>query len=132
MSSGFGPGFQGARSGFYRIEYAALSAAIFAYVVWRSLYLGGIDWIQFVFWFLFPDLVAFIPIGLSSKRREWPSWGVSLYNLSHTILVSGAVLAVLWVLFGVAYWPLFGWLAHITVDRTSGYGLRARPGGNQT
>jgi hypothetical protein len=127
VSTGFGPGFQDARSRLYRVEYAAIGIAIVAYLLWRSIYIGGINWLQVVFWFLFPDLVVFIPIGLSSKRREWPSWGTDLYNLFHTTLVSVAAFAGLWVLLGVAYWPLFGWLGHIAIDRTVGYGLRARP-----
>jgi hypothetical protein len=79
---GFGPGFQDARSKLYRAEYAAATLALLAYLIYRSLYLGGLDWASMVFWIFFPDLVAFIPIGLSSKRKEWPSWGSYLYNTS--------------------------------------------------
>jgi len=125
MSSGFGPGFQDARSGLYRTEYLAVSFTIFGYLLWRSLYVGGVDWLQVIFWVAFPDLVSFLAIGLSSKRREWPSWGPSVYNSFHTILVWGAAFAASWVASGAIYWPLFGWLGHITVDRASGYALRA-------
>ena len=125
MSSGFGPGFQEAGSRLYRAEYAAVSVAIVGYLVWRSVYLGGIDWLQVIFWVILPDLIPFIPIGASSNRREWPSWGPNLYNLSHTILVWGAAFAASSALLGVVYWPILGWLGHITVDRTVGYGLRA-------
>jgi len=125
MSSGFGPGFQDARSVLYRTEYFAISFVIFGYLLWRSLYVGGVDWLQVIFWVVFPDLVSFIAIGLSSRRREWPSWGPSVYNSFHTILVWGAAFGVSWAAFGVVYWPLFGWLGHITVDRASGYALRA-------
>jgi|GEM_PF-2484386 len=125
LSQGFGPGFQDARSRLYRVEYAALSISIFAYLTWRSIYLGGVDWLQLVFWVVFPDLISFVAIGASSKRREWPSWGPNLYNAFHTILIWGAVFVVVWAMLGVAYWPLFGWLGHITVDRALGYGLRS-------
>jgi len=124
--SGFGPGFQEAGSKLYRAECAAATVAILAYLVYRSLYLGGLDWLSTAFWILFPDLIAFIPIGLSSKRREWPGWGSHLYNVSHTLLAWGAVFASLWLVLGTAYWPVLGWLGHITVDRAVGYGLRAR------
>jgi Domain of unknown function (DUF4260) len=127
LSSQFGPGFQVATSRLYRTEYAAASAAIIGYLIWRTYYLGGIDWLQVIFWAAFPDLASFIPIGVSSKRREWPSWGATLYNVFHTLLVWGTVFAALWAATGTVYWPLFGWLGHITVDRASGYGLRARP-----
>jgi len=125
MSSGFGPGFQDARSVLYRTEYSVISFTIFGYLLWRSLYVGGVDWLQVIFWVAFPDLVSFLAIGLSSKRREWPSWGSSVYNSFHTILVWGAAFAASWVASGAIYWPLFGWLGHITVDRASGYALRA-------
>lgn len=127
MSSQFGPGFQDATSRLYRVEYAAVTIAIIGYLIWRAFNLGGIDWLQVAFWAAFPDLAAFIPIGLSSKRREWPSWGATLYNTFHTILAWGVVFLGLWAALGGVYWPLFGWLGHITADRASGYALRARP-----
>ena len=101
--------------------------AIIAYLLWGTPHLSTLDWLQLVFWFLFPDLASFIPIGLSQNRRNWPSWGASLYDVFHTILVWGAVFVATWLASGVIYWPLAGWILHITVDRTSGYGLRARP-----
>ena len=127
MSGGFGPSFQDARSVLYRSEYAAISAAILASLVWKSVYSGGVDWLQVAFWAVFPDLVAFVGIGLSSKRIEWPSWGSNLYNLFHTILLWGACFAVCWVVLGAVYWPLIGWLGHIAIDRAAGYALRAPP-----
>jgi len=123
--AGFGPGFQSAGSKLYRAEYAAVTAAILAYLVYRSLHLGGLDWLSTVFWILFPDLAAFIPIGLSSKRREWPAWGSYLYDVSHTLLVWGLAFAASWLFLGAPYWPILGWLGHITADRASGYGLRS-------
>jgi hypothetical protein len=122
---GFGPGFQDARSKLYRAEYASATLVLLAYLIYRSLYLGGLDWASTLFWIFFPDLVAFIPIGLSSRRKEWPSWGSYLYNTFHTLLVWGLAFAVLWLVFGAAYWPIFGWLGHITADRAVGYGLRS-------
>jgi hypothetical protein len=71
----FGPEFMSAGSRLYRAEYGAVSIAIVAYLVWRGVFLGGVGIFATVFWALFPDLVAFIPIGLSPKRREWPRWG---------------------------------------------------------
>ena len=123
----FGPGFQDAKSKLYRAENAAVTAAILAYLIYRWLYLGGLDWASTVFWVLFPDLVAFIPIGLSSKRKEWPAWGSYLYNVFHTLLVWGLAFSALWF-FGITYWPIFGWLGHITADRAAGYGLRSSTG----
>ncbi|TLY05708.1 MAG: hypothetical protein E6K95_01145 [Thaumarchaeota archaeon] len=94
---GFGPGFQDARSTLHRAEYAAVTLALIGYLIWRSLYLGGLDWLQTIFWAFFPDLAAFIPIGASSKRRDWPSWGSNLYHLFHRVLVWGLAFAASWV-----------------------------------
>jgi|SRR5450759_576941 hypothetical protein len=121
----FGPGFQEASSKLYKAEYAAVTAAILAYLVYRWLYLGGLDWASTVFWIVFPDLSAFIPIGLSSKRKEWPAWGSYLYNISHTVLAWGLASVAVWFVLGTPYWPILGWLGHITADRAVGYGLRS-------
>jgi hypothetical protein len=126
---GFGPGFQAAGSRLYRAEYAAVTLAILAYLIYRWLYLGGLDWGQTVFWILFPDLAAFVPIGISSKRKEWPAWGSYLYNVVHTVLTWGLAFGVLWLVLGTPYWPVFGWLGHITADRAVGYGLRSNERG---
>jgi len=122
---GFGPDFQAAGSRLYRAEYAAATVAILAYLVYRWLRLGGLDWPSTVFWMLLPDLVAFIPIGLSSKRKEWPGWGSYLYDVSHTFLVCGLAFGVLSLALGAPYWPILGWVGHITADRAVGYGLRS-------
>jgi hypothetical protein len=121
----FGPGFQASGSKLYRAEYAAATGAILVYLFYRWLYLGGLNWPSTIFWVVFPDLVAFIPIGLSSKRREWPQWGSYLYNVSHTVLTWGLAFAVLSFALGAPYWPILGWLGHVTADRAVGYGLRA-------
>jgi hypothetical protein len=122
---GFGPGFQSAGSRLYRAEYAAATVAIVAYLLYRWLHLGGLDWPSTVFWMVFPDLVAFIPIGLSSRGKDWPPWGSYLYNTPHTVLVWGLVSGALWFALGAPYWPILGWLGHITADRAFGYGLRS-------
>jgi len=122
---GFGPGFQAAGSRLYRLEYAAATAAILGYLVYKWLHLGGLDWPSTVIWILFPDLVAFIPIGLSSKRREWPSWGSYLYDTFHSAVVWGLAFGAFWLLLGSPYWPILGWLGHISADRAVGYGLRS-------
>jgi len=126
LSGGFGPGFQQVGSRIYRVEYAAASVAILSYMVWRTFYGGGLEWLQVIFWAAFPDLAAFIPIAASSERRRWPSWGANLYNVFHTLLVWGAVFAGIWLAAGVVYLPLLGWLLHITTDRSAGYYLRAK------
>lgn len=79
---------------------------------------------QTVGWILFPDIIAFIPIGISSSRQTWPRWGGYLYNTVHNLLIWGLVFASAWIFLHTPYWPLFGWLGHITADRALGFGLR--------
>jgi uncharacterized protein DUF4260 len=123
--SGIGPGFQAAGSKLYRAEYAAATLAILGYLISKWLYMGGLDWSATIFWILFPDIAAFIPIGLSSKRKEWPAWGSYLYDVFHTALVWGLTFGAFWLLTGSPYWPILGWLGHISADRALGYGLRS-------
>lgn len=127
VKKGFGPDFSEVRSRLYRAEYAAISVAILGYLVWRGLFAGGVSVLQTIFWAVFADLVAFIPIGLSSKRQEWPNWGAYLYDAVHNVITWGLVFMVVWIIFQAPSWPMFGWLGHITVDRTVGYGLRKLP-----
>jgi hypothetical protein len=107
-----------------------ISLAIIAYLV--SIYRSGIGWIDLVtllFFGALPDLVSFIPIGLTSSNNSegaWPSWGASLYNLFHTILIWTLVFAIAWILLRAPYLPLFAWLLHITIDRWVGYTLRSK------
>jgi hypothetical protein len=123
--SQFSPDFQGARSRLYRSEYAVITVAILAFLVWRYLYAGGgINILEIVFWAIFPDLAAFIPIGVASKKGVWPAWGASLYDFFHTILVWTAIFAVTWIILKTPHWELLGWLGHISTDRAVGYGLR--------
>ena len=65
--SRFGPGFADARAKLYRAEYALVTISIVTYLVWRSMNVGVLDWLQVVFLVAFPDLASFIPIGGSSK-----------------------------------------------------------------
>lgn len=124
----FGPDFQAAGSRLYRAEYGVLTVAILGYLIWRAQIIGGVDILQTVGWILFPDVVAFLPIGISSREEEWPRWGAYLYDTLHTILLWGLLFAASWLLLQTPYWPLFGWLGHITGDRALGYGLRETVG----
>ncbi len=120
-----GPGFQGAKSRLYRAEYALITIAIIVFLVWRYLYASGtLNILEFILWIIFPDLAAFIPIGVASKKGVWPNWGASLYNFFHTILVWTAIFAVTWIILRTPHWELLGWLGHITTDRAVGYALR--------
>ena len=123
----FGPGFQSSTSKLFRAEYALISFVIIAYLVYN--YWTGIGWLDIlalIFFGALPDIGTFIPIGVASSKKKgaWPSWGSSVYNTFHTILLWALVFALFWFVFRSPYLPLFGWLLHITVDRSVGYSLR--------
>jgi hypothetical protein len=121
----FGPGFQDARSILYRSEYAVITIAILVSLAWYELYGSGhLNILEIVFWAIFPDLAAFIPIGLASRKGDWPDWGSYVYDLFHTILLWIAIFVLTWILLKTPHWELLGWLGHITADRAVGYGLR--------
>jgi hypothetical protein len=123
----FGPEFQKSDSRLYRAEYAVVSLAIIAYLIWRAFFAGGLDVIQTIFWVLFPDLIAFIPMAFSPRRRKWPTWGVYLYDAVHNVIAWGIAFSAIWLIARSPDWALFGWLGHITIDRSLGYGLRVLP-----
>jgi hypothetical protein len=125
--SKFGPPFAGAQSRLYRSEYALISLAILTVLGWRYVQTPSLFFVlEIVFWAILPDIAAFIPIGLSSKKTAWPSWGADLYNTFHSILTWALIFGVTYLLFKTPRWELLGWLGHITVDRAVGYGLRER------
>jgi hypothetical protein len=53
-------------------------------------------------------------------------WGPPLYNVMHSLATWAAAFVLLWALTGAINWPVLGWAAHITLDRSVGYHLRAR------
>jgi hypothetical protein len=126
----WGPGFLGTDHWIYRLEYAVgFIAILWILVDWRWLIerdLPATAIALMVFWFVWPDLGAFVPIGLASRGgRAWPRWGPGLYNLFHSGLTWAAVFVLWSVATGSIAWPLLGWAAHIALDRASGLTLRA-------
>ncbi|HZY91851.1 MAG TPA: hypothetical protein VFG07_03630 [Thermoplasmata archaeon] len=126
----WGPGFLRFTHALYRVEYTVGFVAIFAVLFGWQWYSGrSISWPllgQSLFWFLWPDLVAFVPIGLAQRGgRPWPRWGPALYDSVHTFLSWAGVFVIWSVVAGAIAWPLLGWAAHIAMDRGAGYYLRA-------
>ena len=131
----WGPGFVPLGSWPYRLEYGVATVAILVVVFgWRMLVLHDLpltDVLLFVGFFLLPDIVAFVPIGLSRPPAgQWPVWGPPLYNAFHSLLAWAAIFVVAWALTGTIVWAMLGWAAHITMDRAAGYHLRARQNGS--
>ena len=125
----FGPGFQNIDSRLYRLEYAALLLVILGYTIFYALQSGAnptVFWLSVIFWAILPDLASFVPIGLRTSRatKEWPSWGATVYNMFHNMIVWGILFGVSGLLLRSWYIPLLGWLGHICADRAVGYYLR--------
>jgi hypothetical protein len=126
----WGPGFLRLNSWVYRAEYAVGTVAIVILLFgWRWFLLHDFPWpslVLTVFWAIWPDLAAFVPIGIASRgSREWPPWGPTLYNSVHNFLVWGVVFVVWSLASGQIVWPLLAWAGHITADRAAGFYLRA-------
>ncbi len=130
----WGPAFLRLGSLPYRLEYTVATIAVFGIVFgWRLAILHDLDLEDtglFIFWFLWPDLLAFLPIGVAMRgRTTWPRWGPTLYNVPHSLLTWAAVFLTWSALSGAVIWPLLGWAGHITMDRAVGYHLRAKTSG---
>lgn len=125
-----GPGFVRLGSWPYRLEYAVATVVILLLLVgWRLAVLHALGPTEAglsIFWFVWPDLVAFVPIGIAARSdRSWPRWGAAVYNVPHSLLTWAAVFGVWSALAHSVVWPLLGWAGHITMDRAVGYQLRA-------
>jgi hypothetical protein len=108
------------------VAAAALLVILFG---WRLLVVRDLNAPLAVFWIVWPDLGAFLPIGIASRGgRAWPRWGSPLYNALHTFLVWAPVFVLWSVLEGSIAWPLLGWAGHICADRAAGYYLRSGRG----
>jgi len=125
----WGPEFLRLNSWPYRLEYAVATASIllllFVWRLWILRSLSSVDLLLVLFWAAWPDVLAFVPIGLQARRsRTWPKWGPALYNAGHSLLVWAAVFGLWSVLERAVPWPLLAWAGHITADRAVGYHLR--------
>lgn len=112
----------------HHAEYAALSALLVALAIWQRDVLN-----PWLFWplVLAPDLLGYVPasfMGAAPEKGALPPRGVWLYNLWHTYTIPLALGAALTVAAGAVPWWLLGWLIHITLDRSLGFGLRAVDG----
>lgn len=79
-----------------------------------------------------PDLFGLVPamlIGRAPAKGWLPPRGVAVYNVWHTFTVPILAWVVALLLLPLDPWPLLGWLLHVSLDRTIGYGLRGPDGG---
>ncbi|MFZ2523368.1 MAG: DUF4260 domain-containing protein [Minisyncoccia bacterium] len=101
------------------------AAAFFIATVW-AYYLIGASWWLFLILLLVPDLFM---VGYAKNSKL----GALLYNIGHTYTVPVALLGV-YVFFNVTVLLPISiiWLAHISMDRMLGYGLKLETGFKHT
>ena len=96
-----------------RLEELALLAA--AIVLYQHLHFS---WVLFAILFFAPDLFM---VGFLANVRL----GAALYNLGHFLFLPIALFAIGWMLPNpTASAIALIWIAHITLDRLLGYGLK--------
>ncbi len=81
-------------------------------------FLWGGNWWLFALFAILPDVSFLAYIGYDGTTR-WPSM---VYNTLHTYAIPILLLIMFW-----SFQPVFllGWVAHIALDRLSGYGFKS-------
>lgn len=96
-----------------RLEFAALAIGSIALFIW-----SGQSWLLFAVLILAPDLSMIFYLG-------GPGIGAIAYNLAHTLLLPAALMLWAWLSDDRLLWGLAAIsLAHISIDRVLGYGLK--------
>lgn len=127
------PGFLRQDSIIYKVEMLLVTVLLFSIFYWRLFVVKDIRIYSLIFWIIWPDLAAFIPIGIATRSsKPWPDWGPGLYNFFHTLIVAIPVVSVWSLIVGSTQWAMMGWLAHITFDRSLGFYLRAKVGNGRS
>ncbi|MBX4197751.1 DUF4260 domain-containing protein [Candidatus Parcubacteria bacterium] len=97
-------------------------------------YLYGFSWIWFAILFFAPD------ISMLGYLKN-PRFGALIYNAAHFYLIPIIILIISWYIFGYTTWLVVTdftwqlsliWIAHISLDRTLGYGLKLSTGFKDT
>ncbi|MGC4955822.1 DUF4260 family protein [Actinomadura citrea] len=127
---------RGKVSGIRTVRRAAWSAgALFwtAFAVLEGVNHGWLAAVLAVAFFIAPDLtfLAGLRDAATTERGRLSPRAVPYYNAAHRALVPFALMVV-YTVTPVTWAPLFaglcGWMAHISVDRACGYGLRTKEG----
>jgi hypothetical protein len=110
-----------------QLAYGALAAALLAVSV--VLVAGGDGLWQFFAFGAAPDLALFVGIGSGLEKGQLHPRAVPLYNAVHRFPIPVALAAVAVAALPAGYLVgALAWGLHIAIDRTVGYGLRARDG----
>jgi hypothetical protein len=89
-----------------------------------------VGWWPVVVFAIAPDLSFIAGFGQSAAPGQLPKKAVPVYNLVHRPLLPIAMMATASVGLVGGWWLAAGlsWLAHIAVDRVTGFGLRKKDG----
>ncbi|MDL4821508.1 DUF4260 family protein [Actinomadura opuntiae] len=104
-----------------------------AFAVLEGVNHGWLAALLAVAFFVAPDLtfLAGARDAHTVERGQLPARAVPYYNTAHRALIPLALMA-LYTVAPITWAPIFaglcGWLAHISVDRAAGYGLRTKDG----
>lgn len=85
-------------------------------------------WLMLIVGAIAPDLALLAGMGPGLERGQIHPRGVPFYNAVHRFWAPAVLVAV--SLFLAPYWTAFGlaWIAHISFDRSLGFGLRSPEG----
>ncbi|GAA2152240.1 DUF4260 family protein [Actinomadura napierensis] len=116
-----------------RVAWAANALFWSAFAVIEGLNHGWLAALVAVAFFIAPDLtfLAGARDAHTVERGQLPARAVPYYNTAHRALIPLALMA-LYTVSPITWAPIFaglcGWLAHISIDRAAGYGLRTKDG----
>lgn len=116
-----------------RVTWALFAAFLGAFAGFEVANHGPAALAAVIVSFLAPDLTFAIGAkdAKAPHRRQLQSRAVRAYNLMHTPWLPLSVL-VLYTVAPIEWVPMFaaglGWLAHISLDRAFGHGLRIKEG----
>jgi hypothetical protein len=101
---------------FVRIEHLAVLAVA---IVLGLTHLRDIDWLRFIAAFVAIDLIGYLPGALAARRRPDRIAPVfhHLYNVTHSYLTLGLVLAAWALLHGGPEWAMLAIPIHLSGDR---------------
>lgn len=111
-----------------RAAYAALGLAATALAI-AAVVTRHTTWWQFVVLAVAPDIALLAGMSGGLQRGQLHARAVPLYNAVHRYWAPALLVVVAFVLGNFA-WVAGGlaWIAHISFDRSLGFGLRTREG----
>lgn len=102
---------------FIRAEHVALVLLLSALVLWHA---DNVSWLRFASAFAAIDLVGYLPGAIScrmTKRGRISPLYYFLYNVAHSYLTAGVVVAVWAIALGHLEWAMLALPIHLSGDR---------------